>query len=382
MTRNPLSLVFHAPHGLNQTFPSENGKTPEGPVPTRQAHIIDDQGMVVRVPAISANAIRGRLRRAIAEAVYDAVFGEDRAVQRMNWHVAALLFAGGASMSGYVATPEALAILQDLLPVYLMGGQFFTTQIPGRLIAHDVLMVTAKTPPDLFELGAAQDFIADHAPGALRVGADAGADLDLVHPVRFVKRADPAILLDDQDQPVDPRMELDAHARASLAKVRTPKGATSDTVRQQNLFGYEVSAGNSWWAGGLDVLGDPAHPEMARWAQSLVRWAAERVFDGQGALGGKLSAGYGLVTGTVLAPDGWPDTEAWRDWLDAYADTHQKYPLAALLGAGSPLADMARAAANSKGKQKQNAKKDAPEAADPPADSVDDGGDEMEIVNA
>jgi hypothetical protein len=386
MTRNPLSLVFHAAHGLNQTFPGENGKSADNTVPTRQAHVIDDQGAIVQIPAISANAIRGRLRRVIAGAVYDAVFGNNATGQRKNWHVAALMFAGGASMTDYVATPEALGILRTLLPVYAMGGQYFTTQIPGRVIAHDVLMVTAKTPPELFGLAEAQEFIATKAPGALRVGADPDAKGPLVRSVRFVKRADPTILLDDDDMPVDPRMELDSTAQEALAKVKK----APDTVRQANIFGYEVSPSNSWWAGGLDVLPDPAHPDMERWAKSLVRWAAEEEFGGSGTLGGKLSAGYGLVTGTVLVPEDWPDAKAWREWLDTYATAHSDYSLATLLAAGSPLASMARITEKSKRKKKADAKKagadqtpaSTPEVAEVSPEDEDEPDDEMEATDA
>lgn len=352
-----VTLVFHAPFGLQQSFPGGTGA--QGPgragntfIATRRATLLSADGAVVRIPVISANAMRARLRRAVARELERLAFPDGGAT--MNWQVAALLYAGGAQIKD-VRTPDVLDALADFLPVYLFGGNWFVDQIPGHLVATDLMMATTANPPALFHLPLADAFLADPARNARLVPVVGEADDHLVQTIALSSRLDEALELDEERRPLDSRLVMDAQTAEHLAVTASTRGATEDGMgdaRTGLIFEYQVAIGNTWWYGGLDVLGGTSAPRT-RQAQSLLRWAAETVYQGSTVLGGKHNHGYGLAEGTVLLPDDWPDADLWRrEWLPTVADQ-----LPTLLGPRSPWIETRMTQTSGAAKKERDRKK-------------------------
>lgn len=363
-----LTLVFHAPYGLQQSFPggagsSGPGRTGNTFIATRRATVLSAEGAVVRIPVISANAMRARLRRAVARELERLAFPDGAAT--MNWQVAALLYAGGAQIKD-VRAPDVLTAIADFLPVYLFGGNWFVDQIPGHLVATDLMMATTANPPALFRLPLAETFLADPERDARLVPVVGEADGHLVQTVALSSRLDEALDLDDARRPMDPRLVMDAETAEHLAVTASTRRAAEDgagDARTGLIFEYQVAIGNTWWFGGLDVLGGADAPRT-RQAQSLLRWAAETVYQGATVLGGKHNHGYGLAEGAVLLPEDWPDADLWRrEWLPTVVDD-----LRTLLGPQSPWIAtriVKTSAAETKARaQKKQAERKAAQAAD------------------
>lgn len=328
---NMLSITAHAPFGLNQSYP---GSTYDNVQHTRRAAVVDAQGAVVVVPVVSANALRARLRRAVAAELERAVLAA-YPTAALSWQVAALLSAGGAFMKDWKAPGKTLNALLDFLPVALFGGQWFTDQLPGRLLASDLMPATVATPPSLFGLPDRQTN-GDPLPLA-HVADGASLEAHLVHTVSLTKALDETLTLDDV-VPLNVRYVMDPNTQRALAAEKgdkTPGGDTPDAaLREQNIFAYEAAIGGLWWFAGFSVL-PGRNPAQTHQLQSLLRWALEQVFLAEDpvTLGGHHNTGLGLLQSVALhLPAAWPAATLWQDeWLTSVLDD-----LPQLMGAESP----------------------------------------------
>lgn len=313
-----VALVAHAPYGLQQSYPGSLDKR-VNVVRTRRTSLIDNTNALVQVPVISANALRARLRRAVAAEVERQILAHHPGA-RIGWQAAALLYAGGASMKDVAPSRETLAALATVLPTTLFGGNWFSTQLPGRLMVTDLLPATETTPPSLFGLS---DTLSSTDPVPL-AQLSAGATLDaLVQLIHLTKRLDDSLTLDDDRQPFSDRYTMDPATKDNLSVETGPRHQErteddSESVRHQNLISYETAVGGLWWFAGFSVLPAPT-PVMTRHLQSLLRWALERVFldDPALVLGGHHNSGVGLLQSVDLqVPATWPGADLWiTDWL-------------------------------------------------------------------
>lgn len=329
---NMLSITARAPFGLNQSYPDG---TSDHVQHTRRAAFMDAQGALVVVPVLSANALRARLRRAVAAEVERAL-STAYPTAALSWQVAALISAGGAFMKDWKAPRATLDALVDFLPVTLFGGQWFTDQLPGRLLASDLMPATVATPPSLFGLS---DLRANGEPLPLAHVPD-GTSLEahLVRTVSLTKALDDALALDDHTVPRDARYVMDPNTLRALAAEtgeKKPGDEPADAaLREQNLFAYETAIGGLWWFAGFSVLPGRT-PAQTRQLQSLLRWALERVFlaDEPVVLGGHHNTGLGLLQAAELqCPAAWPAASLWQtEWLAGVLDE-----LPRLMGPESP----------------------------------------------
>lgn len=329
-----IDTVHYTPYGVNQSFPG-GGRTErinDVPIPVVETRKVPVPGSDAQVPAISAASFRGRLRRRIGERVIQAIFPQQAPGR---YQFLALLLSGGASLRGLRPTDEHIDLLLSWPFVYLLGGQWWTAQIPGALRAFDSVMVTALTPPAAFMLDAAQAKIEeiareDNALGkaAERALRDVPTDYrghKFTSVLSMVHKISPE--LSDAELAALPKQVRDALATTTGGRRNKDANKTAnsaDDVRESLAIGVERAPLQSWWAGGCEMTAhlreDGTLEERDEVALAALLWAYQTEFGGETFLGGKQAIGLGVAQGYVLpvASDGapWPQPQRFLGWLE------------------------------------------------------------------
>lgn len=203
-----------------------------------------DGGGFVRVPLVSADAMRHGLREAAAYVMLHAIGGTEK--PQLSEAALRLLFAGGMVTgrgdAGSVRLGEYRKLVEMVPQLAFLGGCAENRTIPGRLDVDDALLVCSETSRYL------PQWIADEVPDA--VASTYRESMEEVQRVRMDPSLDPGKrrLLDAGDADKIER-RLEASERASREDDAVAKDAAKSTmmprrferVAQGALFSWRVS---------------------------------------------------------------------------------------------------------------------------------------------
>lgn len=156
-----VPLVAKALTPVSQTYPGGGQNTI---IYTQAENVVTDDGAVARVPVLSANSARHRIRQILAEKAIEAsgVRGGEIGI-----NVVQLLFQGGQvadSKNKHELTREELQELRDCLPaITLLGGNPGGVFLEGQVSVSPWYALCEEREPKNLRLGH-EEFFARHLP--------------------------------------------------------------------------------------------------------------------------------------------------------------------------------------------------------------------------
>jgi hypothetical protein len=244
----------------------------------RKMPVIQPDGTIARVPYLSANSIKHKLRASATQYALDAMGVEDRSLSKPEVD---LLFSGGhLSKSGAAIDLTAARKIEELFPVLSLCGYSAGNVInEGKINVRHLKLVCAENAESI------PDDLREHPALRLRAGAQTVEEFGTRH---------------DMSNRAIGRKLLTGEAQAAQAKKRTkalaaPKedgpAARGDSAQMIYEFGA-VAAGATWW--GSIWIADLTELEQAALASAFHYAATDRIGERLAiSMGAKTGVGYG-----------------------------------------------------------------------------------------